>query len=323
MKILVVGGAGYIGSHMVKRLVERGDDVIIVDNFSTGSRSAVKGALLVEADISNRPVLDSVLQHHNPHAIFHFASLSQVGESMTDPSKYYKNNTISTLSLFDAMIDSGIKKIIFSSTASVYGNPIYTPIDENHPKEPISPYGNSKLMIEKILNDYKIAYGVQSVCLRYFNVSGADPDSKLGEQRNSESHLIPLLLQVASGRREFITIYGNNYDTPDGTCIRDYVHVNDIIDANLLSLEYILSGKRSACYNIGNGTGFSIGDVISTAEHVVGRKIPVRYAERRAGDPPRLIADATRAHKELGWIPKRTDIETIIRDAWNWEKKRS
>jgi UDP-glucose 4-epimerase len=251
----------------------------------------------------------------------HFASLIQVGESVVEPAKYYANNVATTLTLLDAMRGAGVLRFIFSSTAAVYGDPEYVPINEAHPKNPINPYGRSKWMVEQVLEDYDRAYGLKSVCLRYFNAAGADSEGELGERHVPETHLIPLVLQAASGRRDAIYVFGTDYNTPDGTCIRDYIHVADLCDAHALALQRLLEGGESGHFNLGNGQGFSVKEVIDTARRVTGRAIPVRYEARRAGDPPRLVADAGLARAQLGWQPKRADLETIVADAWAWERK--
>jgi UDP-glucose 4-epimerase len=244
-----------------------------------------------------------------------------VGESISHPQKYYDNNFVATLTLLNAMREAGVSRLIFSSTAAVYGNPVYLPIDENHPKEPINPYGKSKWMVEQVLEDYDRAYGLKSVCLRYFNAAGADPSGELGERHEPETHLIPLVLQAASCRREAISVFGTDYDTPDGSCIRDYVHVSDLCDAHLLALNHLMADGESARFNLGNGEGFSVKEVIDTAEKVTGKKINVKYQARREGDPARLIANSTKIRDQLGWQPKRADLSTIIQDAWAWEQK--
>jgi len=319
--ILVVGGAGYIGSHMVKRLAEQGYEVVVADNLSTGFRDAVKAARLVELDIRDSRALKALLADARFAAVLHFASFIQVGESVREPAKYYANNVTATLGLLDAMVSAGVQRFILSSTAAVYGDPLYVPIDEAHTKQPISPYGRSKWMVEQILEDYDRAYGLKSVCLRYFNAAGADPGGELGERHEPETHLIPLVLQAAAGRRPAISVFGQDYATPDGTCIRDYIHVEDLVDAHMLALEHLLAGRGSDAFNLGNGNGFSVNEVIASAERVTGRPIPVTYVERRAGDPPRLVADATRAKTVLGWRPTRADLDTIVADAWRWERK--
>jgi len=251
--------------------------------------------------------------------VFHFASFIQVGESVSAPGKYYQNNVAATLSLLQAMVNAGIRHLVFSSSAAVYGNPQYVPIDEAHTKVPINPYGLSKWMVEQILEDFDRAYGLKSVCLRYFNAAGADPEGQLGERHEPETHLIPLILQAASGRREAVTVFGRDYDTPDGTCIRDYVHVADLAAAHALAVDYLLDGGERAAFNLGNGLGFSVQQVIDTARAVTGRQINALDAPRRAGDPPRLVADASKAMQVLGWRPAFASLEQIVRHAWQWE----
>jgi len=321
MKILVVGGAGYIGSHMVKHLLRAGHSVLVADNFSSGHRSALLGCPCVELDIADRDALDTLLALHDFEAVFHFASFIQVGESVEHPGKYYQNNLAATLTLLQAMVAAGIPRFIFSSTAAVYGNPQYSPLDEQHPQQPINPYGRSKLMVEQLLEDFDKAYGLKSVCLRYFNAAGADPEGELGERHEPETHLIPLILQAAAGRREAITVFGDDYDTPDGTCIRDYIHVTDLADAHARALDFLIAEQQSAIFNLGNGAGFSVREVIEAARRVTGRDIQVRLAPRRAGDPARLVADAGRARDLLGWQPRHSALERIIADAWGWEQR--
>lgn len=324
MKLLVVGGAGYIGSHMVQHLLAEGHAVVVADNFSNGFRDALSAAgspALAELDIADAAALDALFAANTFDAVLHFASFIQVGESVTEPGKYYANNLAAMLTLLQAMVKAGVKRFIFSSTAAVYGEPDYVPIDEAHPKAPINPYGRSKWMVEQVLEDFDRAYGLKSVCLRYFNAAGADPGGLLGERHEPETHLIPLVLQAASSRREAITVFGRDYDTPDGTCIRDYVHVSDLVDAHALALDYLQQGGESAAFNLGNGNGFSVQAVIDAARRVTGRVIPVVDAPRRPGDPPRLVADASQAHSVLGWQPRYADLETIVAHAWAWEKK--
>ena len=319
MKILVVGGAGYIGSHMVKRLGVAGCDVVTLDNLSGGYRDAVLFGEFIEGDIADRALLDRIFSLHRIDAVMHFASFIQVGESMRDPAKYYQNNVANSLNLLDAMRDRQVNRFIFSSTAAIFGEPVAVPIDENHPKVPINPYGRTKLMLEQVLADYDRAYGLKSICLRYFNAAGADPDGQLGERHEPETHLIPLVLQAASGRRESISVFGRDYDTPDGTCIRDYIHIADLCEAHWLGLQSLLNGGGSQCFNLGNGNGFSVQEVIDVAAGVTGRSIPVVNAPRREGDPARLVADAALAKKVLGWRPRYASLETIVSHAWDWE----
>ncbi len=319
--ILVVGGAGYIGSHMVKMLLAAGYHVVTFDNLSGGYQDAVLGGDFVFGDIANRLFLERLFNRYNFDGVMHFASLIQVGESVKQPGKYYQNNVAATLNLLDAMVAYEVKIFIFSSTAAIFGEPHYVPIDEQHPKQPINPYGLSKWMIEQILGDYDCAYGLKSICLRYFNAAGADPDGELGERHNPETHLIPLVLQAASGRRDAITVYGQDYDTPDGTCIRDYIHITDLCQAHLLALEQLLNGADSAAYNLGNGSGFSVKQVIEIAKEVTDKTIPVIMGERRDGDPAKLVADSKQAQSVLGWQPQYADLATIIAHAWQWEQQ--
>jgi UDP-glucose 4-epimerase len=319
MKILVIGGAGYIGSHMVKLLGQKACAVTTLDDLSSGYRDAVLTGEFVQGDFGQRALLDDVLAR-GFDAVMHFASFIQVGESVQHPDKYYHNNFVNTLTLLDAMRCHGIKRFIFSSTAATFGEPQYTPIDECHPQQPINPYGRTKLMVEQLLADYDKAYGMKSVCLRYFNAAGADPEGQLGERHDPETHLIPLVLQAASGRRANISVFGNDYDTPDGTCIRDYIHIQDLCSAHWLALQSLLKGADSQAYNLGNGNGFSVQQVIDTAEHVTGQKVPVVYGQRREGDPARLVADARLAREKLGWEPQFFDLATIIQHAWIWEQ---
>jgi UDP-glucose 4-epimerase len=319
MKILVVGGAGYIGSHMVKQLDISGHEVVTLDNLSNGYRDAVKYGQFVEGDIADTNLLDRLLSSQRFDAVMHFASYIEVGESITDPSKYYRNNFSNTLNLLDAMVRHGVMHFIFSSTAAIFGEPQTIPIDERHPTDPINPYGKSKLMVEQALEDYERAYGVKSVCLRYFNAAGADPGGQLGERHNPETHLIPLILQAAAGRRDAIYVFGQDYDTPDGSCVRDYIHVTDLCSAHLSALENLLNGSGSKRYNLGNGNGFSVKEVIDEVKRVTSRDFPVKYADRRAGDPATLVADSTLAKQELNWAPKYANLTDIVEHAWSWE----
>lgn len=321
MRFLVVGGAGYIGSHMLKHLLRAGHEVVVADNFSTGHRSALAGGTLVELDIADAAALACLFATQQFDAVFHFASFIQVGESVNEPAKYYQNNLAATLNLLQAMVSAGVNNFIFSSTAAIYGEPTYIPIDEDHPKAAINPYGRSKWMVEQVLEDFDRAYGLKSVCLRYFNAAGADPEGQLGERHEPETHLLPLILQAAAGRRSAITVFGRDYDTPDGTCIRDYVHVSDLVAAHALAVDYLFAGGASTAVNLGNGQGFSVQQVIETARQVTGQAIAVSEAPRRAGDPPRLVADASRAKALLGWQPKYAALEQIVAHAWAWEQK--
>lgn len=325
-KILVVGGAGYIGSHMVKMLSQMNYEVIVLDNLSTGYKHLVKYGHLIEGDMSDSFLLKNIFLENEISAVMHFAANSLVGESMQNPAKYYQNNVANTLTLLAVMKNFNVKNFIFSSTAATFGEPNYTPIDEAHPLSPINPYGSSKLMVETVLADYAEAYGLNSVSLRYFNACGADPDGELGECHEPETHLIPLVLQAASGRRKAITVFGRDYSTNDGTCIRDYIHINDLCSAHALALKKILKEDTGEAlyYNLGNGSGFSVQNVIDVVEKVVnedGKSILIEDGVRRAGDPAVLVADSRKAKKELNWRPEYADLETIVRHAWAWEKK--
>jgi UDP-glucose 4-epimerase len=322
-KILVVGGAGYIGSHMVKRLGQLGCAVTTLDNLSSGHRDAVLYGEFVHGDLADRALLNRLLQPGRFDVVMHFASFIQVGESLREPALYYENNVVNTLNLLEATRSAGISRFIFSSTAATFGDPQYTPIDESHPQTPINPYGRSKLMVEQILQDYDRAYGLKSVCLRYFNAAGADPEGDLGERHEPETHLIPLVLQVAAGRRPHLSVFGRDYDTPDGTCIRDYVHVNDLCEAHWLSIQLLLQGAHSESFNLGNGRGFSVEEVIEAARTVTGRNISIVNESRRPGDPARLVADATKAKVQLYWQPRFSELVTLVEHAWNWECRRN
>lgn len=328
MNILLIGGAGYIGSHMVKQLARSGHSVVILDNLSTGFRELARYGELVVGDLNDTALLEHLFHHYSFDGVMHFAACSLVGESMQVPGKYYRNNVANTLNLLDAMVRHQVKHFIFSSTAATFGEPEYVPIDELHPQRPINPYGASKLMVERILKDYYAAHGLNSVCLRYFNACGADPEGELGECHAPETHLIPLILQAASGRRESITVFGRDYPTDDGTCIRDYIHIEDLCSAHALALEALFSGKKhgALAYNLGNGQGYSVQQVINAVQRVVaedGCDLTIEEGERRAGDPAKLVADATLAREELGWRPRHANLETIVRHAWNWEKKQA
>jgi len=318
--ILVSGGAGYIGSHTVKFLRKKEQQVVVIDNLSGGFRDAVPSdCVLVEGNIGDSELLDEVFSAHRISAVMNFASFIEVGESVTAPSRYYRNNVGNTIVLLDAMVRHSVKHFVFSSTAAIFGKPKYSPIDEKHPKNPINPYGRSKWLVEQLLNDYSRAYSLDSVCLRYFNAAGADPDGQLGERHDPETHLLPLVLQAASGRRDRITVFGDDYDTEDGTCVRDYIHVEDLAQAHWLALQYMEREEKSAAFNLGNGNGYSIRQVIETVREVTGRELRVEEGPRRPGDPAVLVADSRRVVSELGWRPRYSDLADIVRHAWNWE----
>jgi UDP-glucose 4-epimerase len=319
--VLVVGGAGYIGSHMVAFLLEKGCNVTTLDDLSSGFREAVIGGAFLEANCSDRSILDQLFAGKKFDCVMHFASSISVGESVVDPAKYYRNNVGNTLVLLDMMVRHGMKKFIFSSSAAVFGEPTRVPIDEDHARAPINPYGLSKWMIERVLDDFNHAYDFRSVSLRYFNAAGADPQGRIGERHEPETHLIPLILQTASGRRNAIKVFGDDYDTPDGTCIRDYIHVVDLCEAHFMAMDYLFRGGATAQLNLGNGNGFSVRQVIDVAEAVTGRRITVETAPRRPGDPARLVADATRARQVLGWQPRVPELDKILEHAWKWEKR--
>ena len=322
MRVLITGGAGYIGSHVVKALGEKGYEVLTIDNLSKGHEEAVLYGEVRRIDLSDREGIRDVLRDFKPEAVMHFAAFIEVGESVLYPLKYYKNNTVNSLILLEEMIYAGINRFIFSSTAAVYGNPVSVPISESESIKPINPYGQSKAFVEKILEDFSRSYGLRYVSLRYFNAAGAEPEGKIGESHNPETHLIPLVLKTAKGEREHIKIFGTDYETPDGTCIRDYIHVDDLSKAHILALEYLLSGGKSEVFNCGYGHGYSVREIIDTARRVTGVDFPVVESERRPGDPAVLVADSTKLQQTLGWIPEFDDIEYIIRTAWNWELNR-
>jgi UDP-glucose 4-epimerase len=318
--ILVVGGAGYIGSHMCKLLVKRGYDVIIFDNLSTGFRELAKYGKLIVGDLKNKNEIEQVFLTYDIFAVMHFSAFAYVGESVVNPQKYYQNNVVNTINLLEIMMKYNVKKFIFSSTCATFGKAKYTPIDEKHPQEPINPYGQSKLMVEKILSDYDKAYGLKSVILRYFNAGGADRDLEIGEMHDPEPHLIPILLDVAIKKREFIEIYGDDYDTKDGTCIRDFIHVEDLSKAHISALEFLINKEKSENFNLGNGEGYSIFDIINAVENITKEKIPYKIKARREGDPDILVADASKAKKILKWEPE-LKIDSIIESAYKWHKK--
>lgn len=320
--ILVAGGAGYIGSHTVKYLLKNNYNVVVLDNLVYGHKEAVLTKNFEQVDLADKKALDEVFKKHKIDAVIHFAAYTYVGESVTSPQKYYWNNVVNTLNLLDAMIENDVKNIVFSSTCATYGNPQYTPIDEKHPQSPINPYGKTKLMMEQIMADYETAYGLKYVALRYFNAAGCDVDGELGESHNPETHLIPLVLKAIKGEIPQINVFGTDYDTEDGTCIRDYIHVEDLADAHMLAVEKLFTDSISQCINLGTGIGTSVKEIIKAAEEVTGQKVPLVYGERRAGDPAKLYAANQKSKEVLGWNPKYTDIKEIIKTAWLWEENK-
>ncbi|MBQ8662206.1 MAG: UDP-glucose 4-epimerase GalE [Alphaproteobacteria bacterium] len=320
-KILIVGGAGYIGSHTLRRLADKGYECVVLDNLDNGHREAVDTRAEFErADLLDKESLQRVFDKHSFDVVIHFAAFIMMGESVADPQKYYRNNVAGTLNLLEAMLAHNVKKIVFSSTCGIYGNPQYMPLDEKHPQCPLNPYSQSKLMIENIFKDYAAAYGLKYIALRYFNASGAAPDGSIGESHNPESHLIPLVLKAIKGELENIRILGNDYETPDGTCLRDYIHVDDLAAAHCLAVEKL--DDFQGFINLGTGIPTSVMQIISAAEKVTGKKCPVVIDKRRPGDATVLYADNSKAREILGWTPQYTDIEDIIRTAWNWETNR-
>ena len=321
MAILVLGGAGYIGSHTVYELIDAGKEVVIADNLETGHIEAVHPkAKFYQGDIRDRAFVDSVFDNEQIDGVIHFAANSLVGESMTNPLKYYDNNLCGTKVLLESMVAHGIDKIVFSSTAATYGEPERVPILETDRTEPTNCYGETKLSMEKMFKWTGLAHGLRFVSLRYFNACGAHFSGKIGEAHNPESHLIPLILQVPNGKREFISIFGDDYDTKDGTCIRDYIHVTDLAQAHILAMDYLMKGGESNIFNLGNGVGFTVKEVIDTAREVTGHPIPAKTTPRRAGDPAQLIASSEKARSVLGWHPEHADLREIIETAWNWHK---
>lgn len=324
--ILVTGGAGYIGSHCVLALLKEGFTVHIFDNFSTGHKETVEtlkkyGTLTYsEGDLQNKTDIKKVFENNKIDAVVHFAAFSQVGESVKNPQKYYQNNVCGTLNLLEAMLENNVKKIVFSSTAATYGEPVYTPIDENHPQLPINPYGQTKLMIERIMDDYDKAYGLKSVRLRYFNVAGADSEGRVGEWHNPETHLVPNILKSSFGDGKTFEMYGDDYDTKDGTCVRDYINVEDLAQAHILALKYLNNGGETNFFNLGTQEGTTVKEVFDVCEQVIGKSIPVKKMPRREGDPAILVADNTKAKNELGWEPKNS-FEHSVKTAYEWEIK--
>jgi UDP-glucose 4-epimerase len=319
--ILIVGGAGYIGSHVNKELNKRGYETVIFDNLSYGHEDFVKWGNFERVDLEDVERLRELFCKYSIDAVMHFAAFTYVGESVEDPQKYYMNNLKNTLNLLQVMLEFDVKYFVFSSTCATYGNPLKIPITEDHPQNPINPYGKAKLMVEKVLEDYSRAYGLKYVALRYFNAAGADADGEIGELHEPETHLIPLILDAASGEREDIKIFGTDYNTPDGTCIRDYVHVTDLADAHIKALEYLKNGGKSDFFNLGNGNGFSVREVIETARKITGKNIKAIEDVRRPGDPPVLVGSSKKAHEILKWEPKYNELSKIVETAWKWHEK--
>jgi len=318
--VLVTGGAGYIGSHACKALAAAGFTPVTFDNFVTGWRDAVKFGPMVEGDLLNRAEIDAAFAEYKPVAVMHFAALSQVGDSMTQPGLYWRNNVQGSLNLIEAAVEANCKNFVFSSTCATYGDHDNVVLDENTVQLPINAYGASKRAIEDILRDFEVAHGLKNVIFRYFNVAGADPDGEVGEFHQPETHLVPLMLDAIDGKRDALTIFGTDYDTPDGTCIRDYVHVCDLIDAHVLGLNWLLDGKPSRVFNLGTGTGFSVREVIDRSREVTNRAVPIKEGARRPGDCTKLVSGSTRAAAELGWTPKRSTMSQMISDAWRWHQ---
>ncbi|TKJ90565.1 UDP-glucose 4-epimerase GalE [Paenibacillus sp. CFBP13512] len=320
MAILVTGGAGYIGSHTVADLLERGEEVVVIDNLLTGHQEALLGGKFYEGDLRDKELLTRIFAENDITAVIHFAASSLVGESMQNPFKYYDNNVYGAMCLLDAMQQAGVKKIVFSSTAATYGEPEKVPIEESDRTEPANVYGETKLMMERMMNWFDKVHGIRYVALRYFNAAGAHTSGKIGEDHRPESHLIPLVLQTALGQREFISVFGEDYPTEDGTCVRDYIHVSDLADAHIKSVEYLNNEGASNVFNLGNGQGFSVKQVIETAVKVTGRDIPVKFEARRSGDPAVLVASSDKARFVLGWKPSYNQLEDIISGAWQWHE---
>ncbi|MGB0926894.1 MAG: UDP-glucose 4-epimerase GalE [Pikeienuella sp.] len=316
--ILVTGGAGYIGSHACKLLAAAGHEPVVFDNLRTGWRAAVKFGPLIEADLLDRDAIGAAMADVKPDAVMHFAALSNVGESTARPDLYWRNNAVGSLNLLDAMADAGVNALVFSSTCAVYGMAQGAVLDEDHPCAPINPYGASKLTVERMIADYAALGALKSVVFRYFNVAGADPDAEIGEHHEPETHLVPLTLDAVAGDRAALTVNGDDYDTPDGTCIRDYLHVMDLADAHVRGIDHLLGGGDALTLNLGTGTGFSVREVMDAATAVTGIKTPYNIGPRRIGDPPRLVSGSDRAYAALGWVPKRSNMNDMIGDAWRW-----
>jgi UDP-arabinose 4-epimerase len=321
VSILIAGGAGYIGSHAAKLVAQAGLEPVVLDNFVYGHKWAAKWGPLVEGDLANRELVDRVLVDHKVTAVIHFAAYAYVGESVTNPRKYFHNNVVNTLTLLDSMVDRGVRDIVFSSTCATYGEPAQVPISEDQPQKPVNPYGESKLMVEKILGWYQRAYDIRFAALRYFNAAGADPEGEIGEDHDPETHLVPLAIEAALGRGKELQIFGTDYPTPDGTAIRDYIHVTDLAEAHVLALGHLGKGTKELKLNLGTGKGHSVREVLGAVEKISGRKVPAREVGRRAGDPPSLVADARRAAEVLAWRPKYAALETIVEHALRWHEQ--
>lgn len=322
MAILVTGGAGYIGSHTVAELLDRGEEVVVIDNLLTGHREAVLGGTFYEGDLRDKALLERIFTENKITAVIHFAASSLVGESMQNPAKYYDNNVYGAMCLLEEMHKAGVKNIVFSSTAATYGEPDKVPIEETDRTEPANVYGETKLVMERMMSWFDKAHGIRYVALRYFNAAGAHASGKIGEDHRPESHLVPLVLQTALGQRAHISVFGDDYPTEDGTCVRDYIHVSDLADAHLKAVEYLAGGGESNAFNLGNGQGFSVKQVIETAKKVTGREIPTVFEPRRSGDPAVLIASSAKARSVLGWTPKHDSLENIIASAWQWHESK-
>jgi UDP-glucose-4-epimerase GalE len=321
--VLVTGGAGYIGSHACKALASAGYTPVTLDNLVYGHRWAVKWGPFIEGDLADADLLRQLMDDYNIQAVMHFAAYAYVGESMHAPGKYFRNNISNTINLLDAMVDSGVKHIVFSSTCATYGMPERVPIDEGHPQQPVNPYGESKLFIEKALRWYDIAHGIRSISLRYFNAAGADPDAEIGEDHDPETHLIPLVIQAALDQQQQVQIFGTDYETPDGSAVRDYIHVTDLASAHVKAIDRLFDGSNSEFLNLGTGNGYSVKDVIKMVEQVSGRTVNAQEAARRAGDPPLLVAQPGLAEKLLGWVPQYSDLETIVSTALRWHEQQN
>ena len=321
--VLVTGGAGYVGAHGCKALAAAGYRPVVYDNLVHGHEQAVQWGPLERGELADRGRLDALFEQYRPIAVMHFAAFAYVGESVADPGKYYRNNVGGSLSLIEAMVAHGVDKLVFSSTCATYGEPEQVPITEDERQRPINPYGKTKLMVEEMLADFEVAHGLLSARLRYFNAAGASPDGEIGEEHDPETHLIPLALAAAAGKGPELTVFGDDYPTPDGTCIRDYIHVGDLADAHVKALNRLIAGEGSRAYNLGTGSGVSVREILDAIARVTGREVPHRFGPRREGDPPVLVSDAGRAGAELGWRPSLSDIDTIIATAWAWQQRQA